>query len=348
MLERSYLSVDVHPQLPLTDDETPVVEKYPDLVSAILLQVNQYRETGSIRLRNYAGDVEEDLARACEEVSREDPLGSYAIADIQSSYERIVLYYEATITIRYRRTQEQMDAVVPVTGSGAIRSALREALSEFTPEVALRVNYFSGDEAYIRSLVREAYYDTPAAALGMPKIEVSLYPQSGVQRIVELQLAYAEPAESLHQKSARLVSAASSVSAPILKEPLTQMGLISALYAALRELLPPQPAPEPGSTAYAALVEHNADSQGMALAFKLLCDQAGTDCAIVEGERDGAPYFWNIVAVEDGHRHVDPSTEGALLLTDSAFTELTGCTWNTSDYPLCGDGDLEPENEFPS
>lgn len=77
--------------------------------------------------------MEADLTAACLEVSHEDPLGAYAVDYIKHEFSRILTYYQATITIGYRRTLEQIRSVVPVTGSSAIRSEVQGALAQFQP-----------------------------------------------------------------------------------------------------------------------------------------------------------------------------------------------------------------------
>lgn len=349
MLERDYLSVTTHPQLPAADDDSNAVwvENYQELVSAILYQVKQHQEEGTIRLRDYKGDVEASLTKACQEVSHDDPLGSYAIDRIKHSYERIVMYYEATITIDYRRTKEQLDAVATVTGNGAIRAELRDALAGFVPEVALRVNYFGDDADYIRSLIRQAYYDTPTAALGMPEVVVTLYPDTGLQRIVEVTFAYDDTPEVLRTRQEAMLTAARELAGPILVQGLAGEPLISALWTALRDQAYPETGAAqsgPGNTAYAALVEQNGDSEGMALAFQLLCQAAELDCSVVQGSRAGEVRFWNMVMTEEGYRHVDATEAEGLLLTDDAYRALTGAEWSAEEYPVCGDGgELAPE-----
>ena len=51
------------------------------------------------------------IVQACDEISHSDPLGAYAVDRIQHSFTRMVSYYEATITIDFRRTAEQIAAV---------------------------------------------------------------------------------------------------------------------------------------------------------------------------------------------------------------------------------------------
>ena len=348
MLERDYLSVMPHARLPAAaDDSTTVwVETYPELVDAIFSLVSEHRESGVIRLRNWKGNVRQNLSDACDEVSHDDPLGAYAVDRIKPEFVRIATYYEATVSIDYRRTAEQVASVNTVAGSGAIRGELRDALTSFVPETAFRVNYFDqaqGDD-YIPRLIRQAYYDSPAAALGLPEAVVNLYPESGQQRVVEVLFTYPEEPELLREKSQALTSAAQVLVDPY-RTGLRDSALIPVLYRALREhtgLGEAQDAPLPapsvsGSTAYAALVEGQADSEGLALAYKLLCDLAGVECTVVDGTLEGTPRFWTIVTVEQNvHRHVDPSRAEGLLLTDTQMSE-SGFVWDTQEYPSCGE-----------
>lgn len=348
MLERDYLSVTPHARLPAAaDDSTTVwVETYPELVDAIFSLVSEHRESGVIRLRNWKGNVRQNLSDACDEVSHDDPLGAYAVDRIKPEFVRIATYYEATVSIDYRRTAEQVASVNTVAGSGAIRGELRDALTSFVPETAFRVNYFDqaqGDD-YIPRLIRQAYYDSPAAALGLPEAVVNLYPESGQQRVVEVLFTYPEEPELLREKSQALTSAAQVLVDPY-RTGLRDSALIPVLYRALREhtgLGEAQDAPLPapsvsGSTAYAALVEAQADSEGLALAYKLLCDLAGVECTVVDGTLEGTPRFWTIVTVEQNvHRHVDPSRAEGLLLTDTQMSE-SGFVWDTQEYPSCGE-----------
>lgn len=342
MLNRTYQVVSPHPELPSTVEDSSAirVETYHELVNAVLYFVEQSVEHGVVRLVNYTRDVETDLNRACLEVAKDDPLGAYAVDFIKHDYTRVVATYEANIYITYRRTAEQMRALVNVTGSSAIRQELGEALNSFAPEVALRVGYFAEDEDYIRSLVRQAYYDTPTAALGMPAFTVSLYPETGNQRIVEIVLTYPEEREILLARQADTLTAAQRLTASYngLSNPASRL---SALLTALPQAMTYAPADggEAPCTAWDALTQGRADDEGLALAFRLLCGLIGVDCAVTEGRLEGAPRFWNTLSgAAVGEVHVDLSRpESPQLYSNDAFAEL-GYVWQED-----GAADLEPK-----
>ena len=343
MLEREYQSVEPHIRLSVAEDDSNAVwaESYSELQSAILAQVKAHQEVGVSRLKNWKGDVEEQLTRACDEISHSDPLGAYAVDRIQHSFTRMVSYYEATITIDYRRSAEQIAAVTTVTGSGAIRAELLDALDGFVPETVFQINYFdeTQDADYIRNLIREAYYDLPAAALGMPEAQVNLYPDAGSRRVVEVLLTYPEDTKTLQGKRVQLEDAATDLVEPY-RTGLADRVLASVLFSTLRERSDADGAA--GSTAYHALVEGAADSEGMALAYKELCDLTELPCQVVEGDLDGVPHFWTIVTLEEGSFHVDPSREDGILLTDAQMAQ-TGYTWPEGEYPVCGEAEIPTE-----
>lgn len=308
MLERSYSAVTPHADRPTTAEDPSVlrVENYRELVSAVLYLVSEGEEEGVIQLHNYDGEEESDLTAACLEVATQDPLGAYAVDYIKHELSRVVSYYEATLAIRYRRSEEQRKSIVSVNGDQAIREALLAALEDISTEAVLRVPYFFGGEDAIKNLLREAYYAHPALALELPEAQVNLYPDSGRERIVEIGLTYSEEAEALREKReelayqvARLLSEreqpAGEKAAKLALEKLWDGG--EAVYD-----------PEGGSTAYAALVEGKADSEGLALGYALLCQEVGISCTVREGERDGERWFWNMVELSSGETlYIDPS-----------------------------------------
>jgi hypothetical protein len=296
--------------------------------------VSQGQEHGVLTLYNYTQDVETDLTRACLEVVQEDPLGAYAVDYIKHDYTLIVSYYEVNIDITYRRTPEQVASIVSVTGSSAIRRELSNTLADFSSQAVLRVSYFAEDEDYILELVRQAYYDMPTAALGMPEVAVSLYPDAGQQRIVEIDLTYPAGADTLRRRSKEL----KELTLDELPQPTTAQSLYEFLEGSVTM------EEEAGhSSAYDALIDGVADSEGAALAYQLLCDRAGVECTVVRGTLDGEPHFWNIVTEEDA-RHVDLS-QGLFSLTDDELTAQGLYDWDRGEYPECVSVEEIEENQ---
>lgn len=285
VLAGSYQTSSPHVDRPATAEDSSAirVESYRELVSAVLYLVSQGEEKGELRFYDYPGDVEAALTEACLEVATQDPLGAYCVDYIRHETTRVVSYDQATVSIHYRRTMEQVRSIVRVTGTSAIRTELREALGAFQKEVVLRVTYFDQDIDSITQLIQQAYYDNPAAALGFPQVEVALYPDSGSQRVVEILLTYPEPVDTLTQKAQTLSQRAQNLSRVV-----QGMGGVQAAEALAEALwLVAEYDPQAADTPYAALIEGMADDQGMALAYLLLCKEAGLTGEFVQGTVNG-------------------------------------------------------------
>jgi len=323
MLERSYRMVSPHEQGPglAGDSDALEAKTYQQLVNAVLYLVSEGMEQGTIRLTDYYdSDINSALDTACLEVAQEDPLGAYAVDYMEYDYTRVVTSYEAHIRITYRRSRAEIHSLVNVTGAGAIRSELKKALESFAPSAALRVGYFNADEEYIAQLAREAYDDSPAAALGMPELDISLYPETGSQRIVEILLTYPEDPEALAERRDALTDYAQKLTADAAALPKEKR------LDALLELLPAVLRAGEGTTAHDALLGDGADSEGIALAAALLARSAGLECTLVRGALDGTPRVWNRVQSDGAWYHLDLSGGDALPRTAEGQLEA-GYLW---------------------
>ena len=314
LLESPYAVVEPHTERPATAEDSSAVQAgtYSELVNTVLFFVSQGTEKGLIQLTDdYDGDVEEDLNRACLEVAKDDPLGAYAVDFIKNDCTKVLTTYEATITISYRRTREQIRSLVNVTGTSAIRDEVRAALADFQSEVALRVGYFTESADSIAALVRQAYYDEPAGALGMPEFTVSLYPASGgQQRIVEILLTYPEDTQALRQKSDDLQSTADALVLPLRPHQLSPSARQAELFSLVREHV--RARPDGGPTAWDALLGDGADSEGLALTFQLL-------------------HFWNQLTAGGGAHYVDLTRDASGTTYSAADLLSLGYVWEGAE-----------------
>lgn len=334
LFQRPYSSKVTHVEYSVTEDPSILrAETYRGLVDAILYFVNEHTSKGVIRLYNYTSDVGSDLASACHEVTHEDPLGAFAVEDITYEFSRIVSYYEVTVSLSFSRSADEVDAIEFVSGSSAIRQKLRLVMAQAAPSLLLRVSYFTGDEDSVRAMAAQAYYDTPQTAFGMPDIQVSVYPDSGAQRIVSINFQWPDTQEELLRRSQTLLQAANDLleASPPAEESYTPAELAGLLS---QTALPMDPAG--ASDPYSALTGESANQLAHTLAMELLCQQAGIDATLVTGFADGNSTCWLIVDAGDGYRHLLPSAEGVQLCTDLEMAGL-GYLWTSDLYPDCVD-----------
>ena len=344
LLERDYVSVTPHSFAPTAEGDPSVLraDSYQELVNALIYLVNAGAQEGTIRLYLDPEELEGDLEAACLEVVQEDPLGAYAVEHIKYRVTSLVTYEEARVSLTYRRTPEQISSIVQATGVTAIRTELAEALSAFDSECVLRISYFDGDEAFIRDLAAQAYYSVPVSALGMPELSIQIYPDSGLQRIVEILLTYPLERTELERRERAVELWLEALTAP-----LADRQGDALLSAAARAILAAGTYdPEGGGTAYDLMEDGRADSEGFALALAALGERLELSCQVAQGTLEGQPHFWNVVQAGDGWRHLDLSAltgEALLFHTDQELSQL-GYAWDADTLPPC----VSDEERFPA
>lgn len=331
----SYLSVQPHKEqsAQAADANVVVAEDYLGLRSAILGFVERGRTEGVIRVNTYDGDVEADLAEAAYEVSKQDPLGAYAVDYMTHECVRVVSYYEIRIHTTFRRTKEEIDAVEYMSSTIQLQERVEQALEACEPRVVLSMNgYWEQDVAAMAARYSAA---NPDVVMEEPRVTVTAYPQSGASRILEIEFAYTQtPEELLGKKEAVLESLDGA--AEYIRYRQTERDKADLLYTYLTTRF----SYTPGKTAtplYSALCEGVADPAGLAQAWQLICDRAGVECYTVTGARNGETYQWNMISTDGTYRHLDLSRSileyGQLtMLTDGEMAEYH---WETDVYPAC-------------
>lgn len=149
LLERTYSTAEPHSSKFWESEAAGTLraENHQDVVNDLLLLIGQHTETATLRLYNFESDlaVADTMERATTEIQQETPMGAYAVAYITASSHAQRGYYEVAVRISYRRTLEQLQAVVNATSPEALYSLLEDALDAGWTELAVRMGYWGED-----------------------------------------------------------------------------------------------------------------------------------------------------------------------------------------------------------
>lgn len=301
MLERSYSSSAAHVDYPVSEDSSILrAESYQALVNSLLYFVGEHMGGGTVRLYNYTGSVEADLALARSEVMEEDPLGAYAVHSIEYESTRILTYYEVTFRILYQRTAAEVAEIRAVSGQSGIVQELERITAGQLSQAALRTAYFDGDPDLVSHLFRLCFYSSPATALEVPEFTAAFYPEDGTRRILELELDWPLSQEELSQYAQSLSDCADALLSA--HTPAQEAFTVRELAALVRGTVVYDPS---GShTALAALSGEPANDLGVLLALEYLCQRQGIEVDLVSDS--SGSQMWLIVPTPSGFRHLLP------------------------------------------
>lgn len=289
------------------DSNAVTVNSYLGLKNAITDMVEEGVTDGVIRAEAYSGDVTDDIDRAVYEIWRGDPLGAFAVDYMTYDCSKIVSYYELHIHATYRRTPEEIASVEYVSNVDGIKDRMRETMSRYDSVLRVRVSDYQ-DVDY-EALVSELFWENPEFALEKPDVTVTSYPESGSQRILEIQFTYDTPQEDLvsmqqvaEERLEYLVWLYGSdnddmVSARRFYNRLIRDG----------ELFNSQ-SDEVGmaDSIYGAIIENSATSYGYAQTYYLMLQARNIPCELVSMNYMGQMRYVCLVTLDEKDYYVDP------------------------------------------
>ena len=324
-------------------------ETFQELKDNILHLIQKGIEVGTIRLYNYTGDVDSDIETAITQTMKYEPLGVFAVEYVSYKNVRILSYHEITLTITYRKTAEEIAAIKKVDNVTAFKNLLIDTYSSYESLLTVEIPWYYTDQYSVEEILRSYYDDNPLTVAAAPDFTIKLYPDEeteavpGWQRILEVSFNFPESKTRLREMSRELTSRIALMMSDA--ELPADHGKFKVFEDFLRESsevisdIDNESVSGVESTAYGALLNKNATSEGFALAFKAICDLYDIDCQVVRGRMNGLDHCWNLVYTESGWYHVDVAMDIAsagydyLLCTDGQMTEM-GFRWNTSAYPF--------------
>lgn len=364
LLPTEYTQITEHtePQAAPEELDALTADSEASLRRAIRQLVQNGVEHGVIRVREYAGDVEADLAAAAYQVAREDPLGVYAVDYMTHDCSLIVSFYEIHIDITFRDFATQLDEIPYVSSDAEAARLMREAMDNYADHLTMYLTYDSSLD--YAQLAGQYFEENPRRLMARPLLHAAGYPESGAPRIVELTFSYPASARELREME-QAVSDTISAASVFVRYRDSDLEKAKLLFSYLTERFTYTEA-ESDTPIYSLLCEGIATSESMAQVWQLLCDETGLECCTVTGMRAGAPYSWNIVLLDGEYVHLDVLRDvletGALQPRYDG--EMEEYYYDAAAYPACpapepaaglapedgeapADGETEPPDETP-
>lgn len=294
----------------------------------------------------YEGDLSADLANACWKVRTQDAFFAYCVATISYDVSKLVNHSEARIVIRYTEADRNRDSIVRLQLTTGLEEELLGALERGDNRLVVLIGRSSLSAEDVSSLASQVYRASPRLQPKEPRVVVNMLSGTGLQRLYEINFSYGMSQEDLAERRA-LVQACSPFDGEMraAREPA-----LRALQACEYLMEHCRYSENAAGDIYAALVQGETNSEGLALAYVELCRQLDLPCQIVYGQRDWHNRCWNIVQIGGDYYHVDAAAcilsglESGFLQRDESM--WTYYRWDISSYPPCN-GSLDYEDLLP-
>ena len=324
------------------------VSSYEELRSLIMQMVREHSGTAVFGMNAFDdGDVAANVERICKSVAMDSAFGEYSVYYINSEVSQIVSHYEAKVTVNYRHSKSQIDGMVTTYSQRYLRSTLLDTLEKRSDYIVFLTNMNMVTEDYISNAVKELYMGNPLTIVAPPQASVNTFSGSGDgDRVIEIALDYVYTESLLKSMSSSLDKAVDQIVDTVAEDTDALMllslceKLVSQVDFDIDSVADPELTEQDiAATAFGALVNRSATSEGFALAYKALCDKLGLDCRVVTGRYNNLPHYWNIVYIDGDFYHVDPALsdiigiESSFLRSDADI--ISNYWWDTQNYPAC-------------
>ena len=307
--------------------DTVTVTEFADLREAIRNTVAAGASERTIVFDpSYTGNPTEDLASACWQVRTGDALCAYCVENIAYEMTQIVSRKEAKLKVSYSSGALPVDEIISMPYATELNDRIAEAISSGRSRLAILINRSILTSESMALRFSEVYRANPGLAPQEPRVSVSLFSGSASQRLYEIMLKN----DLTEREFLREKEELDAIVFPPHEEP-DEYSIALDAFESLSACCDPSGPP----TVYAALVEHDASSEGIALGFVELCRRGGLECMLVDGQKDWEDHCWNIVRIDGQYYHVDlfSGREEGFLKSDADF--WGSYRWTVTEYPVC-------------
>lgn len=286
--------------------------------------------------------ITQDIETAVRYITSDYPLGAYAVESITYEIGRSGGVPAISLDVTYLHGRSELRRIQTVADMEAAAVKIGEALQDCDSGLVLLVEHY--EDRDIAQLVAD-YADTnPNIVMETPQVAAGLYPERGQSRVLEMNFTYQTSRESLRQMRSQVQPVFSAATLYVSGDG-SDLQKYNQLYALLMERH--EYTLETSITPAYSLLHHGVgDSKAFAVVYSAMCRQAGLECHVITGTRNGDPWCWNMVHDNGYYYHVDllrSSTAGQF--TEMTDSQMAGYVWDYSAYPEAAGQYVPPSSE---
>lgn len=340
-MDGSYVHISDHKEHePELQDENLTASSYLELQNILSQMVRKGTAEGLIYLSDYAQNTAESgMYVVSRWLTTKDPVGAYAVEDIDYEIGSNVGKPAIAVSFRYRHSPTEIQQIHQVKDTKQAEENLGYALEALKPGIVLLVEEYEAVD-YVQ-MVKDYATSHPQTIMEIPRVTESVY-GTDESRVVELNFSYRSSRDALklmrHQvepvfEAARLYVSESASS----QQQYAQLCsfLMERFDYRIQSSITP---------AYSLLHHGVGDSSAFAIVYQAMCRSVGLDCRIITGTRGGEPFTWNLIDLGGHYGHVDLlrcSEIGEFHVLSRE--EMQGYVWDYSASPATD----YPEEEAP-
>lgn len=306
IFDGNYTYVAPHP--PEGGEQNPEklsARNYQQLCAVIAGIAESGEQSGVIAVSHYdQNQLPADLDMAVAHTIQTNPIAAWAVEKIQWELGTSGGQSAVAVNITYIHDKTEIGQIGKVANLDEAREKIMKSLDDCGTGVVLLLQKY--EETDFAQLVEDYADKSPQTVMETPEVVTNIYPQEGEQRLVELKFSYKTSRDTLRsmQKQVRTVFDSATM---LVSGYSQEQEKFEELYSFLMVLLAEgdQPLKTSITPAYSLLRYGVGNEKAFATVYAAMCREAGLECRVISGTRNGESWYWNLIRIDGVYSHLD-------------------------------------------
>lgn len=284
------------------DKDVTEVFNYQELQNALLNLIHSGDEAAVLSVSQInQQSVGFYMDAAIRYATETDAIGAYAVDEITYEQGTTAGKPALAVKISYRRDRLQVIRMQSVETMEDVNRVITEALENFASECVVLVKNYQ--QVNCEQMVREVSRNNPQKIMESPVVASYIYPETGSERVIELQFTY-ENSETELRSMQSVVEPVFAAAELYVSGSRSDWEKFYQLYAFLMERY--DYTVETSITPSYHLLHYGmGDSDAFATVYSAMCRNAGLSCENIIGKKDGEDWSWNKIVIDDAVYYLD-------------------------------------------
>ena len=170
VINRSYVSVEPHREQKQTiQTDVIVASDYLELLGALEEMIASGTEVAAIKVPEYPEDaIAYGMERAISHSKENDPIGSYAVADIMYELGSSSGVPAVSVSISYHHNRSEIQRIRRAPDTQAAERIVAEALKEYEPGIVILVDQYEIRD--FTQFVQDYAEENPQTVMEIPQV----------------------------------------------------------------------------------------------------------------------------------------------------------------------------------
>lgn len=272
-------------------------------------------------------DIGEYMELATTYVTQLNAIGAYSVDKIEYELGMSAGKPAIAVKISYIHDRSDMVRMQRVETMTEVYSAIEGALKECAQDVVVLVSKY--DSVDLVQMVEDYSNSHPEYVMEVPQVTASVYPDVGVERIIEITFTYQNSRLALRTMQERVLPVFTSAELYVSGD-APPVEKYAQLYSFLMERYDYKI--QTSITPSYSLLRHGVgDCRAFANVYAAMCRLAGLECQVVSGTHEGKAWWWNVIRIDDTNYHLDLLQGDQFVLRTEI--EMSGYVWDFTAYP---------------